>query len=244
MESSQAQHEQSIKSQLEQLARLQALDLEMLERRRHIEGARKKMESEQSALSKAQSGVQHLRESLDKLLKDRRAAELSVKEKAEQIEKLGGQLYSVKTNDAYHALQSEIKQKKNENSSLEERVLEMMVGEDEMRAEILQAEKALNAEAGLARAGKAEEESHIQTLEKEIAEVKGRWDELARGVSPENLERYQRLRDAKGGLAVAKIENDICTGCRLTIRPQATIELKKYRALLTCDNCARILYAD
>jgi predicted nucleic acid-binding Zn-ribbon protein len=84
----------------------------------------------------------------------------------------------------------------------------------------------------------------ITGIETEIQLIQAQWQEASKVVKAEYLDRYTRLRESKGGLAVAKIENDVCTGCRLSIRPQASIELRKYRTLLFCDNCARIMYVE
>lgn len=235
---------QMIKTQLDTLNALQELDLEIRQRRQQIEGREEQIRQNERDAANLNQALEARKQEIDKLVKDRRDAERTVKERQEQISKLGGQLFEVKTNEAYNTLQAEIKQKKQENSVLEERILEMMVSEDEMHASQDRLAEDLKRQRSRVEEVQQEHRREIAKIESEIAGFRSRWEQIAKELPSALLERYERLRDAKGGMAVSKIENGICTGCRLTIRPQAEIELKKYRSLLVCDNCARILYAE
>lgn len=233
-----------VKAQLAVLLALQDLDNQIGQRRRSMQDLEERILAANQALEQQRQDSQGRKQDLEKLLKERREAERQVKERQEQISKLGGQLFEVKTNEAYNTLQSEIKQKKQENALAEERILEMMLSEDDMNAALHKTAAEIKLREGQAAGEQAQCRQEIARLEAEINVLQGQWQEQAKNVQPDYLDRYQKLRDAKGGLALAKIENDICTGCRLTIRPQAVIELKKGRSLLFCENCARILYVD
>jgi predicted nucleic acid-binding Zn-ribbon protein len=239
-----SENAQAIKVQLHALVRLQELDNEALHRRRLIESLHQKEKVGTDSQTAQQKKVAKLKSDLESLLKDRRQSEVDSKEKLEAAKKMGDQLFSVKTNEAYNTLQSEIQHKKQENGLLEERILEMMMAEEELRAEIGREEKALGDVDGQVKNLHSADEQEIAILEKQIEDYQAQWEIAAKDVRADFLDLYKRLRDAKGGQAMSKIEHDICTGCRLTIRAQAAIELQKYRTLLFCDNCARILYID
>ena len=49
----------------------------------------------------------------------------------------------------------------------------------------------------------------------------------------------QRSRD---GIAVAEVINGSCSACYMKLRPQRQVEVKKGDQIITCENCARILY--
>lgn len=237
-------HAQNLKGQIDNLVRLQNLDLEILQQRSQVKKMEADVESAEHAVVEQRRRLEAQQQQTETLLKDRREAERTVKERQEQISKLQGQLYDVKTNDAYNALQAEIKQKKQEVILLEERILEMMISEDEFKKSTVLIQQAVKAAEGAVLVDQAKIRRDVSALETKVAELQAQWQAAAQSVQAEYLDRYMRLRDAKGGLAMAKIENDICQGCRLSIRPQASIELQKYRALLYCDNCARILYVE
>jgi uncharacterized protein len=48
-----------------------------------------------------------------------------------------------------------------------------------------------------------------------------------------------RVRD---GIAVAEARNNSCTACHMRQRPQVMTEIRRGEEIITCDNCARILY--
>jgi len=233
-----------LKAQIDNLVRLQNLDLEILQRRSQGKKLQADIQQAELAAADQRRQVEAQQQQTETLLKDRREAERTVKERQEQISKLQGQIYDVKTNDAYNALQAEVKQKKGEISLLEERILEMMMSEDEYKKGTATALLAVKAAEAAILADQEKIRQALAGLEGQIAELQVQWKAVASSVKDEYLDRYVRLRESKGGLAMSKIENDVCQGCRLSIRPQAAIELQKYRALLYCDNCARILYVE
>lgn len=244
MDEQKSENNDNVKIQLRALIELQEVDDKINERHAQIKVIDKRIQDEDKTLTNQRNLVAERKQESEKLLKDRRDAEVTVTQKTEESQKLGGQLFDVKTNEAYSTLQKEIAQKKQDAGLLEERIIEMMVAEDEMKDKVKEAEAALKEGEEQVKVKQAEQRKEIDALEKEIASFKEQWDIAAGKVQAEYLDLYKKLRDNKEGSAMAKIENDICTGCRLSIRPQATIELKKYRSILYCNNCARILYVD
>jgi predicted nucleic acid-binding Zn-ribbon protein len=54
---------------------------------------------------------------------------------------------------------------------------------------------------------------------------------------------YNRLAQrSRDGLAVAEVVNGACSACHMSLRPQVMLEVKKGDEIITCENCARILY--
>jgi predicted nucleic acid-binding Zn-ribbon protein len=54
------------------------------------------------------------------------------------------------------------------------------------------------------------------------------------------LENYEKLRSRKGGVAVAGLEDNRCTGCHLTVSAQKVSRAERGE-ILTCGGCGRIL---
>jgi uncharacterized protein len=235
---------QQLKQQLETLVQLQLLDTKILGFKQDVSILEQQEHTSLHTVESSKATLEKKKKELEELLKERREAERNVKEKQDQVSKLAGQLYDVKTNDAYHMLQTEIHTKKQDTALLEERILEMMMSEDEMNRQVKEAMVALKKSESESELIRQEHRQQVVAIEQKIQAVQSEWDTVAQKVLPENLDRYKRLRDAKHGQAMAKIENNVCLGCRLSIRPQAVIELQKYRSLLFCDNCARILYVE
>jgi predicted nucleic acid-binding Zn-ribbon protein len=55
---------------------------------------------------------------------------------------------------------------------------------------------------------------------------------------------YERIRKAKGGLAVVPVKRNACGGCYNAVPPQKVLELRRNNKIYTCEHCGRILVSD
>ena len=53
---------------------------------------------------------------------------------------------------------------------------------------------------------------------------------------------YERLLASKGESAVVGIDNSVCGGCHMKLPVQLIIACRGRKEMVTCNNCARILY--
>jgi len=58
------------------------------------------------------------------------------------------------------------------------------------------------------------------------------------------LQQYEDMRERKAGVAVASIENEVCSACNVKI-PSGVLSTLRSQSerLVTCTSCGRILYA-
>jgi predicted nucleic acid-binding Zn-ribbon protein len=78
-------------------------------------------------------------------------------------------------------------------------------------------------------------------LRKEAEQLRAKAASIEKGISPKARSEFYRIFEARGGVAVAPVENEACTGCRTRIRPALAQQLKRGE-LVTCESCRRILY--
>ena len=52
---------------------------------------------------------------------------------------------------------------------------------------------------------------------------------------------YERIRPARKGLAVVKLDGPLCTGCRVTLPTQDVQRVRAGTDIITCPHCNRIL---
>ena len=67
---------------------------------------------------------------------------------------------------------------------------------------------------------------------------------LASRFDPATLQRYETLRKSKGGRAVAKVERDLCQGCRMSLPTQLRQRVKSGRQAVNCSSCGRMLFVE
>ncbi len=114
-----------------------------------------------------------------------------------------------------------------------------------------------------------EAQSKCANLTLELNEIKGRWEVqqvklneratalraeqseyeeqrtmLASRFDPATLQRYETLRKSKGGRAVAKVERDLCQGCRMSLPTQLRQRVKSGRQTVNCSSCGRMLFVE
>jgi predicted nucleic acid-binding Zn-ribbon protein len=76
----------------------------------------------------------------------------------------------------------------------------------------------------------------------EMDATKKRRQELQAQADRQALQLYERILQARQGLAVVAVEARICQGCYMTLTPNDLMNLQGGRALVTCKSCQRILY--
>jgi hypothetical protein len=65
---------------------------------------------------------------------------------------------------------------------------------------------------------------------------------LARDIDEDLFDRYERVRKARGGVALAAAREEECEACKVKMRPQVFQEVRRNDTIISCDSCSRILY--
>jgi predicted nucleic acid-binding Zn-ribbon protein len=132
---------------------------------------------------------------------------------------------------------------KRRRSGLEDEELELMVALEPLEEELgdLAARGAeLAGQIDLRAAELGQAESVIDT---ELAEVLAARATAATAVPGDLLAAYERLRGRLGGIGAARLVGSSCGGCHLTLSATELDHIRRQPpdALITCDQCGRIL---
>jgi len=182
-----------------------------------------------------------IKERLLNLEKDRKMFEMEVEASKEQLKKYEDQLYQVQTNKEYDAISLEIDTKKSQISDLENKILQTFDEEDSLKKQLEEVEKEIAELEKQLLEYKKELEEISQLTATEEATLLHEREKVIKDLDKTWLSRYERIRKAKGGIAVAKIERGSCGGCFSTIPPQKIVEIRESNQIYTCEYCGRIL---
>ena len=213
---------------------LAALSFKNLEIPKKIEGMKLAVKAVKDDLEKEKHT--HLEQK-----KQYKLAELEQKAIEEKINQYSVQLYQAKTNEQYKAFLKEIEGQKLAKNKVEDQMLENLEQTEtaEKKIEMLTKELAEVESETLSKVAALEKD------EKDIkAAIKNREEERKRSVqnlSKDILSIYERIKKGKGGLAVAEVKGEKCSGCQNPIPPQIIIEIKKAERFYFCEYCGRIL---
>ena len=149
---------------------------------------------------------------------------------------------AVKTNHEYTALLHEISTAKAEKDTIEERLLGLMEEADILAAGLKAAERVLAEEEDRGRKARAALETDRAQIDRELAHLSSERARESREVDTALLSKYSQLLKQRKGIAVSKINNEICEACHVRLRPHVTQQIRRNDAIVQCDNCQRILY--
>jgi predicted nucleic acid-binding Zn-ribbon protein len=228
-----------------QMLELQRLDQTTTALRAELEGMPKRLREADAKLTGERAALVAANEALAQALAQRKKLELDVHQWKDRAKKYREQSSSVKTNEAYKALQQEITTAEGEVSKAEDRVLEQMMAIEEAERRV----KRLKAEL-------QEFEQSIAAEKKEIAEQfaekKKSWEAataerrgIAKKIQDDLLELYERIAKKRPGSALAQVREGQCKACGLRALPHTIQQLESDtdEELLRCESCGRILYS-
>ncbi len=209
-------------------AEIAALPAEVREIEAKLAGSKARVESVQAS-TKADENV-------------RRNYESDIQDQQQKISKYRDQSLNVKTNQEYKALLSEIEQAEAEIRKREDKTLEIMVAADARKDELKQAEMALKADT--VENEKEKEHARQQTAEDEkaLAELNAQRQQLRANIEDDTLRHYDRVMKLRHSALSAVHDDQMCSVCRVILRPQVYQDVVKGEEMVYCDSCQRILY--
>ena len=226
---------------VKQLYQLQELDLDTASNEKALSQKISQL-GESQAVIKTQTELTSEQQRLDDLRHQQHSAEWDIDDLTSKITTAEGQLYGGKITSPKEltSLQHEVNTLKANRDQAENKALEIM-------DQVEQAEASVTALTEELEKLKGEWHSQQQQLSAEIDHLKGKLSNLQQKrqrlsaeIDPQALELYEQLRRQKGQ-AVAKVEQGICRGCRISL---SSSELQQARGgnLVHCSSCGRILF--
>ena len=173
--------------------------------------------------------------------KQYKLCEVELKSTEEKAAGYSVQLYSAKTNEQYKAFLKEIEGQKKQKNSIEDRMIVLMEETEALDRKVKANEKE-SAELDSETTRKVEMlENEQKELEAAIATRQQQRETTAAAIPDELLKRYERVRANKGGIAVATVRKERCSGCLSPIPAQRILEVDRQDRLYLCEACGRIL---
>ena len=229
--------------ELDTLIELQSYDSKIAALETEAARLPKQIEAIQASLAEARKTVDAFKAKIDQTRKDLRGTEKDLEVHAAKRAKEETRLYEVKTNKEYSAVLLEIEEIKQIKAKTEEEILGFMEMQERLAVDVKEAESRLKTREEQARQDETTVRAKLAKVEEELAGVRAERNDRSRGLSAGMLASYERIMKARGGTAVAAVTPAaICGGCRMSIRPQALMELRNPTGLMTCESCGRYLY--
>ena len=159
-----------------------------------------------------------------------------------KIDKQKDQLFLVTNNRQYDALQAEIDNLKNEIDSKEDTIIDLTEEKETTEKKVSDEEQNLDSLSG-------DLKERIKRLEELMGENSERKQEFEALKSKKRtiidkmiLQRYDKVFEARNGLAVVPINGTGCGGCGAFVPPQIISEVRAKKNYHNCESCSRFLF--
>jgi len=225
-----------------QLYQLQEVDLELEANEQALRQVASQLgESESVASAQYKLELEHRR--LEELERQQHSIEWEIEGLASKLTTAEEELYSgrIRNPKELTNLQQEIDILKAKRGQMEDKALEIMDQAELTTKSVATLDNRLKALEAEWHSQQLELSAQLEQLKTEISNLKGKRELLAAEIDPQVLDVYQELKKQKG-TAVAKVEQGICRGCRISL-PVTELQRTRGGSLVRCSSCGRILFS-
>ena len=142
------------------------------------------------------------------------------------------------------AMQKELQSLKDRRAAFEEQELAVMNQVEAARAAAKDWDEKAAKAAEQWKSAQGNLLLEKEQLEAEADSLRERRNSMAPGLIPQAKQTYDRVRAKKGGVAVARVERGICSGCRISLPTTLIQRARIGKELVFCSSCGRILFAE
>ena len=229
---------------LKHLLDIQDIDNHLQRVKKEIENIPHQIELQKARLNQLITEEKGLEQKLTVMIKEKHALELDLKTREEDVRRLQGQQFSVKTNELFNTIKTEIAQAQKAVSLLEDKILNLIDIYDKTKSDQIK----LKAQVDQEKQRFNEVETKLLTEKRRLEELYGasstERQEKMKQISPELQRTYERIITKYPGSAVVLIKYHVCQGCFMSLPPNTMNEVRQSEKAVRCESCSRILYYD
>ena len=225
---------------VKKLYELQTIDLEIRRSLDEIEGIKRILDDNELI-----DGIKHdsavLKQSITDLNVRKKDLEFEIDEISQKASKISAKLYggTVKNPKELLSLEQDLTDQKKRLRLKEDALLEVMEEAEKLNAQKVIIDAQLRERTALWVVESEKHKEHRAELEHKLDELKSARSLLTNEIDDDTLKPYERLMSKKG-LAVARVEQGRCQGCRIAL-PVQQLQLARSGPVF-CSNCGMILY--
>ena len=232
----------SIHEQTKILVELQKIDAGMFQLKKELAAHPAAQKELEAAFEKKKAKAKAAEDVLKAAQLQQKQKEGDLAQREEKILKLQGQLYQLKSNKEYSAMELEIKGFKADKSLLEEDILKLLDSVDAAKAVLAKEKEALSSEEKKFQADLAELKRKAAELQQGIEAEEAKRKTYTPNIEVRLLSQYERILKSREGLALVPIVNNACGGCHMGFPPQVVNEAQQHEKWIICESCARLVY--
>ncbi len=230
-------------SEAQVLYKLQTIDLSIEENERLYQEIESKL-GETEELIDARKRLRDVETRLSQTQKALHDAEDEIEDLSAKIQPMEAKLYggTVKNPKELSALQQEVEAYKHKKSGIEDNVLEFMTEIEELQAKVNDVRADTMAVEEQWQSDQEALRKEREVIEAQLTDLRAEREAVAATITPASIHIYEGLRRTKKGKAVAKVEQNTCQGCRVSLPMNEVQRARASKQLAFCSTCGRIIW--
>jgi len=229
---------------LKQLIELQKIDSRLLDIKELRGDLPNTVEKLAKDLEKTKTNLKSVEYRVEEITSEERKEANTIEDSTSKLKKIQDQLYLVKSNKEYDALNFEIDHLKDAIDKAENIIFNL----EEEKETIDEKNKIVQLDLDNAIKILDEKSSELDVTmlktEKEESELNKSRIKVIEKIENKFIATYNRLIKAKDGLGVMSILSNACGACYTQLPRQTVIEVKENINIITCPNCSTYLFFD
>lgn len=204
-----------------------------------------KLLGESTELQEARQKLAEAEETLSAWSKRQTAGELESRSLAQKVEETEATLMSgqVRNPKELEALQSNLESLRRHRSQVDDQVLEAINQVESLTPQVAELQGVVDKLEAEWNSGQADLRAEETKLKQNYLLIKKKREAVSKAMQPEMLERYEYMRQRKGGVAIATLDQNTCTACHVSVPTGVISNVRSGSAtLVPCPSCGRFLY--
>jgi len=231
-----------VSTDIEKLLKLQEKDRELRQFQLEAEEIPRQQKQLDSRLEKQRLVTEKVTGILNRLQAEIRELENDVEASKEKVAKYRKQQMEVKDNEAFRALENEIRTLTRHIGNQDDITITQMEKLESQTAIVDEADTELNSQIKELAHDVAVMEERRKELEGLIERLNQDRISIAEGIDKTWLTRYERTFKHTGDLALARSNKGTCEGCHMKLPPSLVHESKSIETVTQCTYCGRMLF--
>ncbi|MEZ4673705.1 MAG: C4-type zinc ribbon domain-containing protein [Caldilineaceae bacterium] len=226
------------------LYELQKIDVMSLKIRRRLLQL-KELLTESDELKAAQIQVNELEAEHTKWHTEQKNAESELQTLATRIQESNDALMSgeVRNPKELESLQASIESLERQKSTVETTSVESLYKTEELATKLSSATDHLTSVQDTWSSEQATLSEEDTKLRRVYLQLKKQREQVATGINSALLQRYEQMRQRKGGVAIATVENDTCSACHVQLPTGVLSTVRNQNdSQILCPTCGRLLF--
>ena len=226
-----------------QLYALQEIDLKIDGRKSRLAEIGEQL-GETDEIRQSRNSAEENRQVLENLKGRQKESEWDVNEVKEKAGSVSDKLYGgrVRNPKELEDLQADLKSLQSVGKEREDCLLTLLLEIEEAEEAVKASEVELSAIESDWKQVQGRLSGEQDEILQDLAELERNRSDKSSGQDAGVLDLYDRLREMRGGRAVAKAEGGLCIGCRIALPMSVLKKARIVGSLTQCVSCERILY--